>query len=193
MRSTTFEELDARMSLIQERMTQMLSDNLIPANMALKAQIMDLTLSDYFENQRTTLESADEKELAKYWRNNSPVAIELGLIEGKILPNRGGGRPPQAGTPLREELVSKLKKIGVGVKVTGRVRYENNKPDLSPLKIKLGIRRHPIPENDEKKEAMLREICQEYNISMENVTLTWKNASGHHRHETGSVRYDRWY
>ena len=82
-----------------------------------------------------------------------------------------------------------MKKIGVGVKVTGRIRYENNKPDLSPLKIKLGIRRHPIPENDEKKEAMLREICQEYNISMENVTLTWKNAYGHHRHETGSVRY----
>ena len=79
MAGITFEQLDERMNRIHASLKEKQDNGLIESNMALKAQIMDLTLSDYFENQRSTLESADEKELAKYWRNNSPVARELDL------------------------------------------------------------------------------------------------------------------
>jgi len=79
MAGITFEQLDERMNRIHASLKEKQDNGLIESNMALKAQIMDLTLSDYFENQRSSLETADEKELAKYWRNNSPVARELDL------------------------------------------------------------------------------------------------------------------
>lgn len=106
MAGITFEQLDERMNRIHASLKEKQDNGLIESNMALKAQIMDLTLSDYFENQRSTLESADEKELAKYWRNNSPVARELDLD----VPSQG--QPTKDYGPQMRTFEGRMKQIG---------------------------------------------------------------------------------
>ena len=72
----TIETLTDRMSRIETSLQTAQDNNLIPSNMAIKAQIMQLTLDDWHQTDMT---DADSKELAKYWRNVSPIARELNL------------------------------------------------------------------------------------------------------------------
>ena len=72
----TIETLTDRMSRIEASLQTAQDNNLIPSNMAIKAQIMQLTLDDWHQTDMT---DADSKELGKYWRNVSPIARELNL------------------------------------------------------------------------------------------------------------------
>lgn len=72
----TIETLTDRMARIEASLQTAQDNNLIPSNMAIKAQIMQLTLDDWHQ---TDMSDADSKELAKYWRNVSPIARELKL------------------------------------------------------------------------------------------------------------------
>lgn len=117
MAGITFEVLDERMNRIHASLKEKQDNGLIESNMALKAQIMDLTLSDYFENQRSTLESADEKELAKYWRNNSPVARELDLD----VPSQG--QPTKDYGPQMRTFEGRIKQIAT--RMVGNLEEED--------------------------------------------------------------------
>lgn len=117
MAGITFEQLDERMNRIHASLKEKQDNGLIESNMALKAQIMDLTLSDYFENQRSTLESADEKELAKYWRNNSPVARELDLD----VPSQG--QPTKDYGPQMRTFEGRIKQIAT--RMVGNLEEED--------------------------------------------------------------------
>jgi len=72
----TIETLTERMSRIEASLQTKRDNDLIPSSMAIKAQIMQLTLDDWHQSD---LSDADSKELAKYWRNVSPIARELDL------------------------------------------------------------------------------------------------------------------
>jgi hypothetical protein len=72
----TIEILSERMGRIEESLKNAQKNNLIPSNMAIKAQIMQLTIDDW---HNTDMSEADSKALAKYWRNVSPTARELNL------------------------------------------------------------------------------------------------------------------
>tara|TARA_R100001198_G_C5123241_1_gene144970 strand:+ start:160 stop:669 length:510 start_codon:yes stop_codon:yes gene_type:complete len=70
-------------------------NDLIPDEMTLKAQIMDLTISDYLSDKvQADLKAADTKAIAKYWRNNSQTARELGLdVPSQGQPTKDYGQP----------------------------------------------------------------------------------------------------
>ncbi len=72
----TIEILSERMSRIEVSLNNAQENNLIPSSMAIKAQIMKLTLDDWHNND---MSDSDSKALAKYWRNVSPIARELNL------------------------------------------------------------------------------------------------------------------
>ena len=77
----TIEILSERMSRIEVSLNNAQENNLIPSNMAIKAQIMKLTLDDWHNND---MSDSDSKALAKYWRNVSPIARELNLDINKF-------------------------------------------------------------------------------------------------------------
>ena len=72
----TIEILSERMSRIEDSLNNAQENKLIPSSMAIKAQIMQLTLDDW---HNTDMSDSDSKALAKYWRNVSPIARELNL------------------------------------------------------------------------------------------------------------------
>ena len=59
----TIETLTDRMARIESSLQTKRDNDLIPSNMAIKAQIMQLTLDDWHQSD---LSNADSKELAKY-------------------------------------------------------------------------------------------------------------------------------
>lgn len=95
MTDLTYEILHERMVKIHSSLKHKQDNDLIPAEMALKAQIMDLTISDYLSDSvQATLKAADTKALSKYWRNNSQTARELGLdVPSQGQPTKDYGQP----------------------------------------------------------------------------------------------------
>ena len=78
MPGITFEVLDERMNRIHASLKEKQDNGLIDEN-NVKGRIMDFMLVDWFETERENHKNADEKALAKYWRNHSPIARELDL------------------------------------------------------------------------------------------------------------------
>ena len=74
----TIETLTERMSRIETSLQTAKDNGLIPKLMEVKAQIMTFFLEDW-HNTKSSMEDADSKALAKYWRNVSPIARELNL------------------------------------------------------------------------------------------------------------------
>ncbi len=95
MTDITYEILHERMVKIHTSLKHKQDNDLIPAEQALKAQIMDLTISDYLSDKvQADLKAADSKAIAKYWRNNSPMARELGLdVPSQGQPTKDYGQP----------------------------------------------------------------------------------------------------
>tara|TARA_R100001443_G_scaffold92041_2_gene98766 strand:+ start:644 stop:1189 length:546 start_codon:yes stop_codon:yes gene_type:complete len=95
MTDITYEILYERMMKIHASLKHKQDNDLIPAEQALKAQIMDLTLSDFLSDKvQADLKVADSKAIAKYWRNNSPMARELGLdVPSQGQPTKDYGQP----------------------------------------------------------------------------------------------------
>lgn len=95
MTDITYEILHERMVKIHTSLKHKQDSNLIPDDMALKAQIMDLTISDYLSDKvQAELKAADSKAIAKYWRNNSSMARELGLdVPSQGQPTKDYGQP----------------------------------------------------------------------------------------------------
>lgn len=95
MTDITYEILHERMVKIHTSLKHKQDNNLIPDDMAIKAQIMDLTISDYLSDKvQADLKAADSKAIAKYWRNHSATARELGLdVPSQGQPTKDYGQP----------------------------------------------------------------------------------------------------
>ncbi len=95
MTDITYEILHERMVKIHASLKYKQDNDLIPDEMTLKAQIMDLTISDYLSDKvQADLKAADTKAIAKYWRNNSQTARELGLdVPSQGQPTKDYGQP----------------------------------------------------------------------------------------------------
>lgn len=95
MTDITYEILHERMMKIHSSLKHKQDNDLFPDEQALKAQIMDLTISDYLSDKvQADLKAADSKVLAKYWRNNSSTARELGLdVPSQGQPTKDYGQP----------------------------------------------------------------------------------------------------
>jgi len=95
MTDLTYKILHERMVKIHASLKHKQDNNLIPDDMAIKAQIMDLTISDYMSDKvQADLKAADSKAIAKYWRNHSATARELGLdVPSQGQPTKDYGQP----------------------------------------------------------------------------------------------------